>query len=113
MSPWPRGLKKVSAGRQPLSPATRPQTSGRGPQAADKKVTHNRRNAVSNAEEKRIGHIAESKGFHLEKAGHGKGHGRFYIVNVAEASRMRSGVADHEYSFSLEEAEAWLSAHTK
>ena len=76
-------------------------------------VTHNRRNAVSNAEEKRIGHIAERKGFRLEKAGHGKGHGRFYIVNVAEASRMRSGVADHEYSFSLEEAEAWLSAHTK
>jgi hypothetical protein len=26
---------------------------------------------------------------------------------------MRSGVADHEYSFSLEEAEAWLSAHPK
>ena len=24
---------------------------------------------------------------------------------------MRSGVPDHEYSFSLEEAEAWLATH--
>jgi len=68
---------------------------------------------VSNADEKRVGKQAERKGFHLEKAGHGKSHGRFYIMNVAERSRMRSGVAEHEYSFSLEEAEAWLSAHSK
>lgn len=68
---------------------------------------------MGNAAEKRVGQLAERKGFHLEKAGHGKGHGRFYIMNVAEGSRMRSGVADHEYSFSLEEAEAWLAAHSK
>jgi hypothetical protein len=57
--------------------------------------------------------IAERKGFRLDRAGHGKGHGRFYIVNLAEGGRMRSGVLDHEYSFSLEEAEAWLDAHAK
>lgn len=68
---------------------------------------------MSNADEKRVNHIAERKGFHLVKAGHGKGHGRFYIMNLAERSRMRSGVAGHEYSFSLEEAEAWLSARSK
>jgi hypothetical protein len=68
---------------------------------------------MSNADEKRVNHLAERKGFHLEKAGHGKSHGRFYIMNVVERSRMRSGVPDHEYSFSLEEAEAWLSAQSK
>jgi hypothetical protein len=68
---------------------------------------------MSNADEKRVDRIAERKGFHLEKAGHGRDHGRFCIVNLAEGARMRSGVADHEYSFSLEEAEAWLSAHSK
>jgi hypothetical protein len=36
---------------------------------------------MSNADEKRVKLIAERKGFHLEKAGHGKGHGRFYIMN--------------------------------
>jgi hypothetical protein len=68
---------------------------------------------VSNSAEKRVGHLAESKGFHLEKAGHGPSHGRFYVMNVAERSRMRSGVAEHEFSFSLEEAEAWLKAQSK
>jgi hypothetical protein len=68
---------------------------------------------MSNADEKRINRIAESKGFHLEKAGHGKGHGRFCLVKVGEGARMRSGVADHEYSFTLQEAEAWLAAQSK
>jgi hypothetical protein len=68
---------------------------------------------MTNAQEKRVTRIAELKGFRLEKAGHGKGHGRFYIMNVAEGGRVRSDVLDHEYSFSLEEAEAWLSAHSK
>jgi hypothetical protein len=40
-------------------------------------------------------------------------HGRFYIMNVAEGGRVRSDVLDHEYSFALEEAEAWLSTHSK
>jgi hypothetical protein len=68
---------------------------------------------MTNAQEKRLNRIAELKGFRLEKAGHGKGHGRFYIMNVAEGGRVRSDVLDHEYSFSLEEAEAWLSTHSK
>ena len=68
---------------------------------------------MSNADEKRVKKLAERKGFQLEKGGHGKGHGRFYLLQVAEGARMRSGVAEHEYSFSLEEAEAWLSAYSK
>jgi hypothetical protein len=68
---------------------------------------------MTNANEKRVNRIAERKGFRLEKAGHGNGHGRFYIMNQVEGGRMRSGVPDHEYSFSLEEAETWLVAHSK
>jgi hypothetical protein len=36
---------------------------------------------MTNAQEKRVNRIAELKGFRLERAGHGKGHGRFYIMN--------------------------------
>ena len=68
---------------------------------------------MTNAQEKRVNRIAELKGFRLEKGGHGKGHGRFYIMNPTESERMRSGVLDHEYSFSLEEAEVWLATHPK
>ena len=68
---------------------------------------------MTNAQGKRVNRIAELKGFRLERAGHGKGHGRFYIMNLAEGGRMRSGILDHEYSFSLEEAEAWLATHSK
>src|SRR5216683_2376073 len=35
---------------------------------------------MTNAQQKRVNRIAELKGFRLEKAGHGKGHGRFYII---------------------------------
>ena len=66
---------------------------------------------MTNSQEKHAKRIAERKGFRLDKAGHGKGHGRFYIVSLAGGDRMRSGVHDHEYSFSMEEAEAWLNAH--
>ncbi|WP_294534435.1 hypothetical protein [uncultured Rhodoblastus sp.] len=68
---------------------------------------------MSNADEKRVQKLAGSKGFHLEKAGHGKEHGRFYLMNVHESARTRSGVAEHEFSFSLAEAEAWLAAYVK
>jgi hypothetical protein len=84
-----------------------------GDQPADAGRQRNRSDIVSNADEKRVKKLAERKGFHIEKGGHGKGHGRFYVVNVAESSRVRSGVAEHEYSFSLEEAEAWLTAYSK
>jgi hypothetical protein len=36
---------------------------------------------MSNSQERRVNRIAEQKGFRLEKAGHGKGHGRFSIVS--------------------------------
>ena len=68
---------------------------------------------MTNSQERRIKNIAERKGFRLDKAGHGKGHGRFYIINLAEGSRMRSGVLDHEYSFSLEEAATWFDTQVK
>ena len=68
---------------------------------------------MTNSQEKRIKNIAERKGFRLDRAGHGKGHGRFYIINLAEGSRMRSGVLDHEYSFSLEEAATWFDTQVK
>ena len=68
---------------------------------------------MSNADEKRVQKLAGSKGFHLEKAGHGKEHGRFYVMNIHESARMHSGVAEHEFSFSLAEAEAWLAAYKK
>ena len=63
---------------------------------------------MSNAQEKRLNRIAVRKGFRLDKAGKGTAHGRFYIMNLSEGGRMRSGILDHEYSFSPEEAETWL-----
>jgi hypothetical protein len=68
---------------------------------------------MTNAQEKRINRIAQRNGFRLYKVGSGKGHGRFYIGNLTERERMRSGVLDHEYSFSREEAEAWLATRSK
>ena len=65
---------------------------------------------MSNSQEKRIARIAEIKGCRLEKVGKGPHHGRFAIVNIAESARVRSGVAGDEYTFSLDEAEAWLNA---
>ena len=64
---------------------------------------------MTNAQEKRIGRIAETKGFHLEKVGKGPHHGRFAIVNKAEGSRVASGVRGAEFSFTLEEAEVFLA----
>ena len=64
---------------------------------------------VTNAEEKRVGRIAESKGYHLEKVGKGPHHGRFSIVKKAGGSRMPSGITGSEFAFSLQEAEDWLT----
>ena len=66
---------------------------------------------MPNAVEKRINRVADAKGYRLEKVGKGPHHGRFAIVNVAEGSRMTSGVPGAEYSFSPEEAEDWLAKH--
>ncbi len=65
----------------------------------------------SNAQEKKATRTAEGKGYRLEKVGKGPHHGRFAIIKVAEGSRMRSGVAGADFTFTLEEAEAWLAAH--
>ena len=64
---------------------------------------------MTNSQEKRVHRVAQSKGYRLEKVGKGPQHGRFSIVNVAESSRVASGVPDAEFSFSLQEAEDWLS----
>ena len=65
---------------------------------------------MTNSQEKRISRIAQIKGYRLEKVGKGLHHGRFSIVNIAEGARMPSGVPGDEYTFSLDEAEAWLNA---
>jgi hypothetical protein len=57
---------------------------------------------MTNAQEKHVNRIAELKGFRLEKGGHGKGHGRFYVMDIAEGGRMRSGVPDHDPSCASE-----------
>jgi hypothetical protein len=67
---------------------------------------------MTNSQEKRVSRIAQSKGYRLEKVGKGLHHGRFSIVNLAEGSRVASGVPGDEFSFSLQEAEDWLSART-
>jgi hypothetical protein len=78
---------------------------------ASRQCRFNRSTSVSKSQEKRLNRIAEHKGFRLDKAGKGTAHGRFYIMNLSEGGRMRSGVLDHEYSFSPEEAETWLDTH--
>ena len=62
---------------------------------------------MTGAEEKRVRNLAERKGFRLDKGG--KGLHRFYLVDVGSGGRMSSDVPGHEYSFTLEEAKAWLT----
>jgi hypothetical protein len=64
---------------------------------------------MSNIQEKKLTRVAETKGFKLEKVGKGPHHGRFAIINKAQGSRVNSGVAGAEYSFSLQEVEEWLA----
>lgn len=66
---------------------------------------------MSNAQAKRVSRIAQAKGYRLEKVGKGDHHGRFAIVNIAQAARMKSGVPGDEFSFSLSDAETWLASH--
>lgn len=63
---------------------------------------------MTNAQEKQVARIAENKGYRLEKVGKGPHHGRFALVNKEQGSRVRSGIKDAEFSFSLQEAEDWL-----
>lgn len=64
---------------------------------------------MSNSQEKRVTRLAQYKGYRVEKVGKGVHHGRFSIVHIGEGARMASGIPTDEYSFSLEEAEAWLT----
>ena len=64
---------------------------------------------MSNVQEKRLTRAADAKGFKVEKVGKGPHHGRFAIINKAQGSRVSSGVAGAEFSFSLQEAEDWLA----
>jgi hypothetical protein len=68
---------------------------------------------MSNAHEKRVIREATAKGYLLEKVGKGPHHGRFALVNKAEGSRVHSGVPGAEFSFSIDEAEAWLTKAAK
>jgi hypothetical protein len=61
------------------------------------------------ATEKHVAKTAEAKGYRLEKVGKGPHHGRFALVNKAQGSRARSEVPGADFTFSLEEAEAWLA----
>jgi hypothetical protein len=63
---------------------------------------------MTGAREKNVHRLAERKGFRLDKVG--KGQHRFYIIDLESSGRMFSGVPDHEYSFSLEQAVEWLAA---
>ena len=66
---------------------------------------------MSKSQEKRITRLAQAKGYQLEKVGKGPHHGRFCIVG--SGTRISSGVSGAEFSFTLEEAENWLSEHEK
>jgi hypothetical protein len=68
---------------------------------------------MTNAQEKRVSRIAQSKGYYLEKVGKGSHHGRFAIVKKSEGSRMPSGIPGSEFAFSLQEAEDWLAKADK
>ena len=63
---------------------------------------------MTGAHEKSVHRLAERKGFRLDKVG--KGQQRFSIVDLASGGRIASGVSEHEYSFSLEQAEELLAA---
>ena len=61
---------------------------------------------MTGAHDKSIHRLAERKGFRLDKVG--KGQHRFAMIDLASGGKIPSGVAGHEYSFTLEEVEVWL-----
>ena len=64
---------------------------------------------MSKSQEKRVTRRAEEKGCRLEKVGKGAHHGRYAIIKISEGARISSGIPGDEFSFSLDEAEAWLA----
>ena len=63
---------------------------------------------MSNSQEKHVSRLAQSKGYRLEKVGKGPHHGRFCLVGMAQGSRVASDIPGAGFTFSLQEAEAWL-----
>lgn len=63
---------------------------------------------MDGADEKRLHHLAERKGFRLDRMG--PVDDRFYIFDAVSGAKMPSDVPGHPYSFTLEEAKAWLEA---
>jgi len=66
---------------------------------------------MSNSQEKRVNRLAQARGYRLEKVGKGEHHGRFSIVRLSDGSRAPSGVVGDPFTFSIDEAEAWLVKH--
>lgn len=64
---------------------------------------------MTNAQEKQVSRLAQSVGYRLEKVGKGPHHGRFSLVSIAEGGRVASGIPNAGFSFSLQEAEDWLT----
>jgi len=62
---------------------------------------------MTGADEKRVQHLAERKGFRLAKVG--KGQHRFYLIDVVSGGKMPSDIPGHDYSFTLEEVKNWLA----
>ena len=64
--------------------------------------------AMIGDDEKRVLHLAERKGFRLERVAAAED--RYYVIDVASGGKMPSDVAGHPYSFTLGEAKLWLEA---
>jgi hypothetical protein len=59
-------------------------------------------------DDKRVHHLAERKGFRLDKMG--PADDRYHIVDLASGGKMPSDAPGHPYSFTIDEAMAWLKA---
>ena len=64
---------------------------------------------MTNAQEKHVNRIAQTKGYRLDKVGKGPHHGRFSIVSLAQGSRVASDIQGTDFTFTLQEAEDWLA----
>jgi len=62
------------------------------------------------ARERRLRRVAERKGLWLRKLRRGQDRGRYLLVNPEFEASMRSPDPRHPHSFSLEEAESYVSA---
>ncbi len=63
---------------------------------------------MTNSQEKHVTRLALSKGYRLEKVGKGPHHGRFALVSE-QGSRVPSATPGAGFTFSLQEAEDWLT----